>query len=142
MKCPLACRNARFCVKAFEYPRLVAHLTTHKVPPMIWIMILIHRLSDEIGENKISWLGISSKVEGTVVSETQGEILEWSEECPPHATLNTVRNQETLNNPKACLVSLICRLSTRRPISCLSRCLTPGMTLHYWEVLTFFPASI
>lgn len=38
-----------------------------------------------MGENKISWLAVSSKVEGPVVSKAQGEILEWSEEWSPHA---------------------------------------------------------
>jgi hypothetical protein len=72
------------------------------------MIIEIHRLPYEVRENKISWLAISSKVEGTVVSETQGEIQEWSEEWPPHAiTLKMVRNDTTLNKAESILDNLI-----------------------------------
>jgi len=78
-------RNAIFAVEALDHPDFVTHLITGKIPGMIGVLVQVHRLAYEMGEDEIGRLAVPIKVEGAKVSQAQRKVSEGAKEGTPDA---------------------------------------------------------
>jgi hypothetical protein len=78
-------RDALFAVGALEHPDFVTHLVAGKIPGVIGMLIQVHRLAHEMGEDEIGRLPVAVKVEGAKVPQAQRKVPKGAKERTPDA---------------------------------------------------------